>query len=444
MSVTGVAGTPCWAPPDGDPYPEVRGRLSADVAIVGAGLAGLATAYHLAEAVPGLDIAVVDARQPAAGASGRGTGLLGPRVGPAIDRAVGRHGARTARRMYLASLRAVDQALDLCARLDVGCGLRTGEQLVAARSASALRALARQVRAYRALGLDDVTPLSAAGVRSRVDGPYFAGLLHPTAATLDPAALTGALARACAARGVRLFGRSPLSGVRTGDSTDRSCPELAFPHGRIRADQAVLAVGAAAGPLRLPVGTVLPLEVYAVATSPVPPDAYRALGGDTGCAVVDAVPLAPYLRPLPDGGLVAGGGTAVSPEGLGPRRLTTARERAWTRLERWLRTLHPQLAAVSVTHRWTGRIGMTADGLPVVGPVPGRSRLWYVGGCCGHGLAMSVAHGSYLAGALLGETEPGGPLPWHRSQAPLLPTTGLAAPLLRAYLGAVGAGARRG
>ncbi|WP_259446924.1 FAD-dependent oxidoreductase [Streptomyces geysiriensis] len=84
------AGTPYWEPSELPPQPQLHGVVTADVAVVGAGLAGLSCAYHLAERAPGLDIAVLDAEQPAAGASGRGTGLLGPRAGPAVDRAVRR------------------------------------------------------------------------------------------------------------------------------------------------------------------------------------------------------------------------------------------------------------------------------------------------------------------------------------------------------------------
>lgn len=97
------AGTPYWDPAELPPQPQLQGVVTADVAVVGAGLAGLSCAYHLAERAPGLDIAVVDAEQPAAGASGRGTGLLGPRAGPALDRAVRRFGPRTAGRMHRAS-----------------------------------------------------------------------------------------------------------------------------------------------------------------------------------------------------------------------------------------------------------------------------------------------------------------------------------------------------
>ncbi|GGS49094.1 FAD-binding oxidoreductase [Streptomyces griseoviridis] len=433
------SGTPPWDPAELPAQPQLHGVVTADVAVVGAGLAGLACAYHLAERAPGLDIAVVDARGPAAGASGRGTGLLGPRAGPAVDRAVRRFGPDTARRVYEASVRAVRDVLDLCARLDVPCGLRPGEQIVAARSPAGLTALARQARACRQLGLD-VPVLSAEGVRDRVGVPRTAGLLYRPAATLDPAALTCALARACAAKGVRFYGDSPLLAVHPGELVG---PELVFPHGRLYAGQALLAVNSAAGAVGLPVGTVLPLEVYAVATAPLSTPAYEALGGRAGCALVDAVPMAPYFRLLPDGGMVAGGGTVTVPTGLGAARLRARGERAWRWLEGWLRSLHPELAGLRVTHRWSGRIGMTGDDLPVVGPVPGFADVWYIGGCCGHGLALSVAHGRHVAAALLGEPEPGEPLPWHRSRAPRLPVVGPVRGVLRAGVDTLGHVTRR-
>jgi len=441
-----AGGTPCWVPGDpavrggADVPSPVHGRLGADVVVVGAGLVGLSTAYHLAERRPSLDIAVVDAQRPAAGASGRGTGLLGPRVGPPVDQAARRHGPAAARRMHHASVEAVRHAVDLCARLGVACA--DGEQIVAARSRTGLASLARQAAAYRTLNLD-VPVLSAADIRQRVDVPYQVGLLHRHTATLDPAALTAALARACAAKGVRLYGDSPLREVRGGEGGEGRMPELVFSHGTVRAPQAVLAVNAGVAGLGVPVGTVLGLEVHAVATEPLGPEARALLGAGGGPAVIDAVPLAPFFSLTEDGRLVVGGGTALLPDGATPRRIAVLRTFAWNRLEQWLRTLHPALAGVEITHRWAGRIGVTADGLPVVGPVRGRAGVWYAGGCNGHGLAMSVAHGAYLSAALLGAADTPEPLPWHRSRAPRLPVSGVTRPLLRACLAWTDRTARR-
>ncbi|MFJ2175855.1 NAD(P)/FAD-dependent oxidoreductase [Streptomyces sp. NPDC087851] len=450
-----VRGEPCWAPGDspGDapgrattaaPAPRISGGLTADVAVVGAGLAGLSTAYHLIERDPSLDIVVVDARHPAAGASGRGTGLLGPRVGPAIDRAARTFGPSTARRMYLASVAAVERVVALTEELGAPCGLRAGEQIVATRGADGLASLARQAETYRALGLD-VPVLSAAAIRERVDVPYHAGLLYRSAATLNPAALSGALAAACAAKGVRFHDDSPLRGLRPGSGAAPT--ELLFPSGTLRARKTVLAVNAAAGSLGLPVGTVLPLQVHAVATDPLGAEARAALGGATGTAVVNAMSLAPYFRLSHDGRLVVGGGRAVHLPGLSPDRAAALRTATWSWLEERLRLLHPSLADVPVSHRWSGQIGMTLDDLPVVGHVGGHPDIWYIGGCCGHGLAMSVAHGAHVAHSLVEDPSAAhGPVsyPWHRDQAPRVPLTARPARgLLRAYLSSLDRAARR-
>lgn len=259
--------------------PSVRGLVSADFTVVGAGLAGLSTAYHLLRYAPGADVAVVDAGHPAAGASGHGTGLLGPRAGPPVDRAIRRHGPDAARRMHRASEDAVTGVLELCRTLDVP--VRTGEQLVVARSPQGLARLSGQAAAYRALGLD-VPPLSAAGVRERIDVPCQAGLLHRHAATLDPALLTAALARACAAGGARLYGRSPVVGR---DVTGTGGTRLLFPRGELRTGAGVFAVNGAAGALGLPVGTVALLEVHAIATELLEAGGARGARGGVGGGV---------------------------------------------------------------------------------------------------------------------------------------------------------------
>src|SRR4051794_6983710 len=68
-------GSPCWAQTPAGTL-GLSGQVTVDVAVVGAGLAGLSTAFHLTQFRPSLDVVVLDAVGPAGGASGRGTGLL--------------------------------------------------------------------------------------------------------------------------------------------------------------------------------------------------------------------------------------------------------------------------------------------------------------------------------------------------------------------------------
>ena len=59
---------------DWTPRAPLPGPVTADVAIVGAGYSGLWTAYHLAEADPGLRVVVLEAEVAGYGASGRNGG----------------------------------------------------------------------------------------------------------------------------------------------------------------------------------------------------------------------------------------------------------------------------------------------------------------------------------------------------------------------------------
>lgn len=213
--------------------PRAEGRLTADVAIVGAGLTGLATAYHLIRRDPSLDVLLVDAGQPGAGASGRGTGLLGPRIGPAIDTARRRFGDATARACYEASVTWVRQAVRLVEELGADCGLSVDGQLLVANSPRAERTLLRQARSYHELGLD---PLLLPD-----PGRFRAALRFPVAAGLDPAALVAALAAEVARLGVRRYDHSPV--LRLGGG------ELTLPRGTVRARRATV-VAAAASPVR--------------------------------------------------------------------------------------------------------------------------------------------------------------------------------------------------
>lgn len=124
-----------------------------DVVVVGAGLAGCSTALHLALERPELRIALLEAETVAAGASGRGTGLLGPRLGPPIDIATKRDGDRASRARYLGSERAVRRVLELAARFRPGAVSPTAGQLVVGFTAAEQVVVRRRAAAYARLGL---------------------------------------------------------------------------------------------------------------------------------------------------------------------------------------------------------------------------------------------------------------------------------------------------
>ena len=73
-----------------------------------------------------------------------------------------------------------------------------------------------------------------------------------------------------------------------------------------------------------------------------------------------------------------------------------------------------------VTHAWSGVIGYTLDALPVIGRDRERPALVYALGWCGHGLALSVASGAWIA-RLVFEDRAGSTGAWFRDRSPRCP-----------------------
>ncbi len=55
--------------------PSLRGRTDCAIAVIGAGLVGLAAARHIAELSPHDDVVVLDAEEVGAGSAGRNSGF---------------------------------------------------------------------------------------------------------------------------------------------------------------------------------------------------------------------------------------------------------------------------------------------------------------------------------------------------------------------------------
>src|SRR5439155_25777782 len=86
------------------PRPPLAADAEVEVAVVGAGIGGLATAWQLAER--GIVARVLEGRTVAAGASGRNGGFLIAGAAPMYNDALRRFGADLARRIHQATLEA--------------------------------------------------------------------------------------------------------------------------------------------------------------------------------------------------------------------------------------------------------------------------------------------------------------------------------------------------
>jgi glycine/D-amino acid oxidase-like deaminating enzyme len=264
----GVIGTALWKAVNAPPLPAIplNGRISTDVLIVGAGIAGLSLGLHLS--AQSTDTVILESENDATAATGASAGIIAPQLVRTTPNAVlKRLGSDTGARLLRMIAESGRYTFGLIDRLNIECSARqsgflnpvTGQQ--GARSHAQL---AEEWRPFR----DDLRYIEDTEVRA-LSGcrGYSAAIVDSTGGGLDPLAYSRGLAKALRAGGVPLHHNSRvLSLTRSGAGWLARTQS-----GEVSARRVVLcANGGNAALHRSLAQTVLPLPVCEVATQPLP------------------------------------------------------------------------------------------------------------------------------------------------------------------------------
>jgi glycine/D-amino acid oxidase-like deaminating enzyme len=379
---------PYWweaAPPEanGDAAPQV-----ADVAVVGAGYAGLSAALVLARA--GLSVAVLEAGPLGVGASTRNGGLVSG--GLKIAKAVGRQfGPAVAEAMLAEGRQSFTHLEAMLAHEGLETTYRRTGRFVGAHCRSAFRAQEAQAAALVARGMQ-ARMVPKGELRSVIGtDAYAGGLAVEDAGAIHPALYHQALRDLVRRAGAALVPHCAVRAiVREGGGF-----RLLHPQGETVAGRVVVTTNGYTGQLspwfrrRL-----LPLASYMIATEPLPADLIRRLSPE-GRVFADTRRVLSYFRISPDGTRVLFGGRASFVDGEETR---TAR-----RLRRFMTRVWPELEGVKLTHAWKGNVAFTFDWVPHIARHDG---VVYAGGCQGSGVAMATWLGHQVGRTLTGANEP--------------------------------------
>jgi glycine/D-amino acid oxidase-like deaminating enzyme len=383
--------------PPPPPAPALAGELRADVAVVGAGILGLSLALHLAEA--GVRVALLEAGEIGAGASGRNTGFVVPSFpgGHDPESVAARLGA--AQGEQLARLAGGSAALvfETIRRHAIDCdGEQTG-WLQPAHTPALVDGLAKRVRAWQALG-QPVALLDRAETQRLTGNPrYLGALLDRSGGQLNPLAYARGLARAAAGQGAALHCRSAVRSWHREAGGWRLTTE----GGSVLAQQVFFTTNALAGRLLPGVArSLIAVRPYQVATQPLDP-ALRARLLPERQPVSDLHRHTFAYRLSADHRLVTGGIAMRNDAGATARMA----EYFLRRLHRYLPGLPPLQAAFA----WRGVIAVTSDFLPALWQVePG---VFAPIGCNGRGVAMTTALGRAIAAHVASQGSAALPLP---------------------------------
>jgi len=374
---------------DAKPFdaPPLSNSVTADVAIVGAGIAGLSSAYELAKL--GRSVVVVDRGAIGGGMTLRTTAHLASACDDLYTEIEKTRGEKQARLLYQSLAASIDRIEEIQRSEKIDCDFQRvdGFWVLAPRCPESR--LDEELDACKRLGI----PAENSTERTAIhEANISRSVRFPRQARVNPGKYVRGLAEAVRKHGGQLFANTCVTEVKP----DSSKVRLKTAEGNeIVADHAVVATNS---PVHLQLALhskQAPYRTYAIAAKLPKGTLNDALYWDT---------LDPYhyvrLQPLSDKEdiVIVGGEDHKSGE-------ADDGETRFAALESWTRSRLPKLGAV--THRWSGQVLEPVDYVGFVGRSPDSERVFLVTGDSGQGITNGA-----VAGILIRDLIASGASPW--------------------------------
>lgn len=386
----GLIQTPYWweAAPREAPS-DIALPQTCDVAIVGAGYAGLSAALTLARA--GRSVVVFEAGAPGQGASSRSGGMIGHGHRLSYTKLIDRHGPEKAKALIAEGMASLAFAVDLIRAEKIDADLQLTGRMRGAWTEADYATMQKEASALkRDLGLPVDVLTKAEVSREMAAECYQGGLLFHSHGGLHPAKFQQGLLKVARAAGALVAGYTPVTAIsRDGDGF-----LVTSERGTIRAKEVIATTNGYTGRATPDLARrLVALPSFLIATEPLGENRVRSLIPN-GRMLVETREKHLYYRPSPDGTrIILGGRAALHPIPL---------EEAAPRLMKELKAIFPSLGETRASHAWTGNVAMTRSDLPGLGRQDG---IWFALGCNGSGVALMPYLGMKLALKILGKPE---------------------------------------
>jgi sarcosine oxidase, subunit beta len=388
--------------------------LDAEILIVGGGIAGASTAWHLA--AHGRRVTVLERAEIASGASGVNAG--------AID-SIGWGDAPDLQAHLTAGSVEIFKAVQLDHGEDVE--FRQSGALQAIHTPEQHGFERERVQTLRKRGhrIELLTTRELRGLEPGASPRLLGAMYSPLRSQADPQRATRAFATLAARRGARVLTHREVTAI-----TARGRDWVVRAGGDdIVAGALVIAAGAWCGPIGALLGLdipIVPVRGQMWATAPTTPSVFQTIssaesqhawhrdpGGAPPFLTIRAgarVTRHLYGRQRRNGEIVFGGdrelvgwNTTPDPDGIEVNRGHAAE-------------VLPFLAGLAVARTWAGLMPFPLDGKPLIGRVPGRDGVWIVSGLASSGFGRGPMAGKLLADFLhsgapapvLAEADPAG------------------------------------
>lgn len=397
------------------PREALPGDVRADVAIVGAGLSGLWTAYYLLRSDPTLRVVVLERETAGFGASGRNGGWASALFPASLDKVAALPGSsrEAALALHTAMRASVDEVGRAASAEGIDAHFAKGGTISLARSRAQLRSARADVEHAREWGrdTDDLRLLSATEARERLGATHVLGATYtPDCAAIHPARLVRGLAEVVeSSAGGRIYEQTPVTSIEP--------HRVRTPQGTVAADVVVRATEGYTASLKGYRRRVAPVYSLVIATEPLPQRTWDEIGLRERETFTDYRNLIIYGQRTVDGRLVFGGRgapyhfrSAISPD-------FDRNPRVFAALWSTLTSMFPAVRSARVTHAWGGVLGVPRDWCASVGLDRSTGLAW-AGGYVGDGVSTTNLAGRTLRDLVLDRDTDLTRLPWvgHRSR----------------------------
>ena len=366
-------------------------NMHADVCIVGAGIAGMSTAYFLTRA--GKTVIVLDDGHIGGGMTERTTAHLSTAIDDRYFVIEHLHGERGAMLAAESHGEAIDRIEAIVAEEAIDCDFERLDGYLFAPPDDSQDLLERELKAAHRAGLSDVEQVGRAPIEGFDTGSC---LRFPRQAQFHPLKYLAGLKRAIERRGGRIFTGTHAGKIEGG------------PHARVEtSDGYVVTADALVIATNTPVNDIVTIHTKQASYTTYVIGARIPRGSVTRALYWDTADPYHYVRvqsvSANDGHhydiLIVGGEDHKSGQ-------ADDGDQRYADLERWARERFPMIEGIEL--RWSGQVMEPVDGLAFIGRNPGdENNVYIITGDSG----MGMTHGT-LGGVLITELIVGDACPW--------------------------------
>ena len=354
-----------------------------DTVVVGAGIAGISTAYELA--VRGQKVVVIDRGPIAGGITARTTAHLAPLCDDLTSEMIKVRGETISRAFYESQAAAIDRIEEIQKKEAIGCDFRRLDGYLFQALDTDSKIIDDELDAVRKVGapVHRIVGVGLAGCEQQH------ALQYPRQATFHPLKYLAGLAEKIVTLGGTFFAETVVTQVK---EIDDGTVSVETENGTIRAAAVVVATNS-------PIS-----DLFALHTKMAPYRSYAMAFEIKRGALADALywdTLDPYhyvrLQPgdKQSDHVIVGGADHKSGE-------ADDADVRFDALEAWARELIPKLG--EVTHRWSGQVLDTIDYAAFIGRNPGNQNVYVHTGDSGQGITHGVVGSLINSALILGES----------------------------------------